>query len=124
MTATSTALDTALAYHKEWTEGDFDKAMTYLADDVVCETPLGRFEGVQAFRAFLEPFAQRLIGSTLLAGFGDDETALIMYVTKTPLVPNGPAAEYMSIQDRKITHARLVFDQLPGVEARKAAGIE
>jgi hypothetical protein len=122
MTATSSALETALAYHEAWTGDEFGKAMACIAEDIVCDTPLGRFEGAAAFRDFLEPFAQRLVRSSLTAAFGDDTAALIMYETTTPFVANGTAAEHLTVQDGEITHIRLVFDQLPGVEARKAAG--
>lgn len=122
MTATSTALETALAYYRTWTGGDFDKAMIHVADDVVCESPFGRFEGAAAFREFFGPFAERLISASLIAEFGDEESALIMYDTKTPLVASGVAAEHMTVRDGRITRIRMVFDRLPGVEARKAAG--
>lgn len=124
MTATSTPLETALAYYKAWTGDAFEHAMTYLADDVVCETPIGRIEGAAAFRAFLEPFAQQLIGSSLVAAFGDEDAAMLMYGSTTPFVTDLMAAEHMTVRDARITRIRLVFDQLPGVEARKAAGIE
>ena len=121
MTATSTALETALAYYRAWTGGSIDQAMPYLAEDVVCEVPPGRIEGAAAFREFLEPFAKRLLSSSVLAEFGDEETALIMYDTKTALVPSGPAADHMTVRDGRITHLRMVFDRLPGVEARAAS---
>jgi hypothetical protein len=37
-----TALDVALAYHDAWTSKNFERAMTYIADDIVCEAPAGR----------------------------------------------------------------------------------
>ena len=40
MTDNSPALRIALAYHDAWTTGDLDRAMTYIADDVVCDAPL------------------------------------------------------------------------------------
>src|SRR5690606_39689015 len=54
------ALDTALAYHRAWTNGDFDTAMTYIADDIVCLAPSGRHDGAKEFRAFMEPFTRIL----------------------------------------------------------------
>ena len=38
---TSEALPTALAYYEAWTNHDFDRAMTFIADDIVCHTPPG-----------------------------------------------------------------------------------
>ena len=79
----SPALRTALAYYHAWTSHELDKAMSYIADDIVCDAPAGRLEGAAAYRGFMGPFVQILTGSTLIAAFGDDTTALIMYDTET-----------------------------------------
>ncbi len=57
------ALETALAYHRAWTGGDFEQAMAYVADDIVCAAPTGRLTGAETFRAFMQPFAQMLASS-------------------------------------------------------------
>ena len=46
------ALDVALAYHDAWTSKDLDRAMTYIADDIVCDAPAGRI-GVRHLRVKL-----------------------------------------------------------------------
>ncbi len=81
--ATSPALRTVLAYYQAWTSHDLDKAMSYIADDIVCDAPAGRLEGAEAYRGFLGPFVQILTGATMIAAFGDDQTALVMYDTQT-----------------------------------------
>lgn len=115
------ALRVALAYYEAWTGKDMDKAMTYVADDIVCDAPAGRIEGVAAYRAFLEPFAGSLIRSELVAAFGDEEKALVMYDTRTPLVASGPAAEYVTVTGGRITYSRFIFDRLPFESARREA---
>ncbi|MFI9818321.1 nuclear transport factor 2 family protein [Saccharothrix variisporea] len=116
-----TAQDTALAYFRAWTGKDFDKAMTYIADDIVCDAPPGRIEGAEAFRAFMGPFAGTVEDSALLAAFGDDTTAVLVYDTKTALVPSAPGAEYVTVQDGRITHMRIIFDRAPFEAARARA---
>jgi hypothetical protein len=59
----SPALDTALAYHRAWTSHDFDKAMTHVAADIVCDAPAGRVEGAKR-PAPSWPFAQIVTGLT------------------------------------------------------------
>ena len=54
---TSPALRTALAYYQAWTGHDLDQAMSYVADDIVCDAPAGRLEGAAAYRSFMGPFA-------------------------------------------------------------------
>ena len=115
------ALDTALAYHRAWTSHDFDTAMTYIAEDIVCQAPAGRLEGAAAFRGFMGPFVQILASSSLIAAFGDDDKAVVMYDTGTVPVKDAPGAEYVTVRDGKITHMRIIFDRLPFDEARRAA---
>jgi SnoaL-like domain len=115
------ALDTALAYYRAWTSHDFGTAMTYVAEDIVCRAPAGRLDGAAAFRGFMGPFVQILISSSLLAAFGDDEQAVVLYDTGTGPVQDAPGAECVTVRDGKITHMRIIFGRLPFDEARRAA---
>jgi ketosteroid isomerase-like protein len=119
---TSPALEVALAYFRAWTGHDLDKAMSYIADDIVCDAPAGRLEGAAAYRDFMAPFVQTLTGSQLIAAFGDETTALIMYDTETVPVRSAPGAECVTVTDGKIARSRFIFDRLPFQAARKAAG--
>jgi hypothetical protein len=121
---TGAALDTALAYYHAWTGHDFDRAMTYIAEDVVCDAPAGRMEGAAAFRDFMGPFTQIVVDTTLISAFGDDKTALLMYDTKTLPVPSAPGAEHLTVRDGVITHVRIIFDRLPFDAARKASEVD
>lgn len=118
---TSSAVETALVYHRAWTSHDFERAMTFVAEDIVCDAPAGRIVGADAFRAFMGPFTQILTNSNVIAAFGDDETASLMYGTETVPVKNAPGAECLTIRNGTITHIRIVFDRLPFDAARKAA---
>ena len=117
---TSPALRTALAYFHAWTSHDLDKAMNYIADDVVCDAPAGRLEGADAYRGFMGPFLQILTGATMIAAFGDDETALVMYDTQTVPVKSAPGAECVTVKDGKIIYSRCIFDRAPFDAARNA----
>jgi len=117
--ATSPALRTALAYYHAWTSHDLDQAMSYIADDIVCDAPAGVLKGTDAYRGFMSPFVQILTGSELLAAFGDDTTAVIVYDTQTIPVKSAPAAECVTVADGKITRSRFIFDRLPFDAARQ-----
>ena len=119
---TSAALGTALAYHRAWTSHDFDQAMTYIAENIVCQAPAGRIDGAEAFRAFMEPFSQILTASKLLAAFGDETTAVLMYDADTVPVQDAPGAECLTVAAGKITHMRIIFDRLPFDQARRERG--
>ena len=118
----SPALEVARAYYQAWTGKDIEAALRHLADDVVCDAPAGRIEGVDAYRQFLGPFAQLLLGSELLAAFGDDTTAVLVYDTRTPPVASAPGAECLTVRDGRIVHNRFIFDRLPYEAARRSAG--
>lgn len=115
------ALDIALAYHRAWTGHDFEQAMTFIAYDIVCDGPAGRLEGAEAFRGFMGPFAQILLKSELVAQFGDETTAVLMYETATRPVAHAPGAECLTVVDGKITRIRIIFDRTPFDAARAAA---
>jgi SnoaL-like domain len=117
----SPALEVALAYYQAWTSKDVEAAMRHLADDVVCDAPAGRIEGVEAYRQFLGPFAQMLLGDDLLAAFGDETKAVLVYDTRTPPVPSAPGAECLTVRDAKIVYNRFIFDRLPFDAARRPA---
>lgn len=114
----SPALHVALAYYRAWTSRNLEEAMTYVADDVVCDAPAGRIEGAEAYRAFLAPFVQMLVSAEIVAAFGDEERAVVVYDTATTLVPSGPAAEAVTVRDGRIAYSRFIFDRLPFQLAR------
>jgi len=117
----SPALDVALAYYRAWTSKDLEQSMTYIAEDIVCDAPAGRLEGAEAYRAFMGPFVQILRNARIIAAFGDDETALVMYDTETVPVKSAPGAECVTVRNGKIAYSRFLFDRAPFEAARRAA---
>ena len=55
----------------------------------------------------------------MIAAFGDDSTALLMYDTETIPAKSAPAAECVTVRDGKIVHNRFIFDRLPFEEFRR-----
>jgi SnoaL-like domain len=115
------ALRVALAYYEAWTAKDLERAMSYIADDIVCDAPAGRLDGAEAYRAFIGPFLTIVTGSSLIAAYGDENTALVMYDCATIPVPDAPGAECVTVVDGRITRSRFLFDRLPFEQARRAA---
>jgi limonene-1,2-epoxide hydrolase len=101
------------AYFEAWTNKDMTTAMSYVAEDVICDAPAGRIEGAAAYRDFLGPFASTLTGATLIAAYGDEKQAMIMYDTASPLVASAPGAECVTVVDGRIAYSRFLFDRLP-----------
>ena len=115
------ALQVALAYHQAWTSHDFERAMSYIDADIVCDAPAGRVLGEEAFRNFMGPFVNILTGSRLVAAFGDSTTAVVVYDTGTVPVDDAPGAECITVANGKISYMRIIFDRLPFDAARRAA---
>jgi len=115
----SPALRVALAYYRAWTSHDMETAMGYIADDIVCDAPAGRLVGAEAYRGFMAPFVGILTGATLIAAFGDDSTAVVMYDTETLPVKSAPGAECVIVENGRIIRSRFIFDRAPFEAARQ-----
>jgi hypothetical protein len=116
MTATTIAHE----YARAWLGGDVEKALSFVADDIVGQTPGGEIRGRDAFRQLLEPFATILISSELIDVVGDDHHAAAVYAVETPFAKVFHGMEYLTVEDGLITHAITVFDRLPAFQARAA----
>ena len=86
--------------------------------------PAGRIEGAEAYRAFMGPFVQSLKRAELIAAFGDDTTAIVVYDTETIPVPSAPGAECVTVADGRIVYSRFTFDRAPFDAARAKAASE
>lgn len=118
----SPALQTALAYFDAWRSRDHSKAMRVVAQDVVAETPFGRLDGAEALHQSETSFAAMLTGATLIASFGDENTALLLYNTHTLPVPSVLSAKYFVVNDGKITSIKGLFDKSVFANAEGASG--
>ena len=107
------ALQIARAYYDAWTGKNLERAMTFIADNVVCDAPAGRIIGSDAYRDFIGPFVGILERAELIAAFGDDETAVLVYDTDTAPVKHAPGAECVIVKDGRIVRSRFIFDRLP-----------
>jgi len=107
----SPALRIALAYHEAWKNLDHATAMKVVADNVTSETPFGRIEGANALHQSETGFAGMLTGATMVAAYGDDTTALLMYYTHTRPVPSVLSAKYFTVENGKITSIKALFDK-------------
>lgn len=111
MTPTS-ALEIVLDYHIAWTQGDVDRAMTWVADDISCRAPGEDLTGKAAYREFLARFAPSLTGLTDIASFADDDRVALFYYPHTATSTTAPAAECFTVRGERIVESVLVFDRL------------
>lgn len=121
MTEHSTPVAIARAFTEAWTSRDMDTAASYLAEDVVFDGPLGHVSGKKAYVESLNGLAQAMAvtGMRVVAVFGNDTQALIMYELITGRFGTLTCAKLLTFRDGKIQTDRLTFDSY---EVRKAQG--
>ncbi|UGY14885.1 nuclear transport factor 2 family protein [Bradyrhizobium septentrionale] len=103
----------ARAYVEAIANKDVDTIISISTDDVVCNSPRGRLTGTQAFRGFHEGFARMIKKVVVLAAFGDDEHAVVVYHAETHPVPNSTVAELLKIKNGKIASTEVIYDATP-----------
>lgn len=120
MTATpGSARNIADQYARAWLAADADKALSFIADDIVCEAPNGLVKGREGYREFLGPFVSLIIPASgkLIDVLGDNDHAATVYTLDTPFAKDFRGAEYVTVKDGKITHVISVFDLSPMIKA-------
>lgn len=109
---TTTAQDIVSTYHRAWTRGDIETAMSRIADDITCRAPGVDLAGKDAYRAFIAGFAPMLTGITDIAEFADRDRVALFYYPETRATTTAPAAEFFTVRDGLITESVLIFDRL------------
>lgn len=98
-------------YHRAWTAGDVDRAMTQVADDIVCRAPGADLTGKEAYREFIAAFAPALTGLADIASFVDGDRVALFYYPQTQGTTTAPAAECFTVRNGKIAESVLIFDR-------------
>lgn len=110
--AQDTAREIVQKYHRAWTGGDIDTAMTLIADDISCRAPGVDLDGKDAYREFIGGFAPMLTGIGDIAEFADGDGVALFYYPQTAATSTAPAAEFFTVEDGKIAESVLIFDRL------------
>ncbi|MBR0825489.1 nuclear transport factor 2 family protein [Bradyrhizobium manausense] len=108
-----TALAIARTYVEAIVNKDVEAIISNAADNVVCTSPIGRIAGTEAFRGFHAGFARMIKKITVLAAYGDDVQAVIVYNAETHPVPNSIVAELIKVKNGKIASTDVIYDATP-----------
>ena len=114
------ALQIALAYYDAWANKDLETTLSFVTETIVCDAPAGQITGAAGYRGFLESFFKLLNRADLIAAFGDDNEAILLYDNNTVPVPSAPSAGHFTVVDGKITRVRFIFDRVPYEAAARA----
>ena len=103
----------ARAFTEAWTSHDLASAANYVAVDVVFDGPLGHTDGKQEYMEGINRLAQIVTGMRVVAVYGDEAQALIMYELITDQYGVLTCAKLLSIREGQIHTDRLTFDSFP-----------
>jgi hypothetical protein len=109
MTESRKPVDVATAFTEAWTSHDLDCASKYVGEDVVFNGPMGHAEGVKGYVG-LAGLSQEVKDFRLIAAFGDDEQAVLMYDLITRSYGTLTCAKHLLVRDGKIRRDLLTFD--------------
>ncbi|ACT08038.1 hypothetical protein Dd1591_3218 [Dickeya chrysanthemi Ech1591] len=107
------ALDIARNYVAAMAKKEIDAIVSMSAENIVCSSPIGQLVGIERFQAFQEGFAKMIVNLTLLAAYGDDEQAIVVYEVETHPVPHSVVAERLTVREGKITATTVIYDATP-----------
>jgi len=100
----------AATYFDAWRARDFTRLRSVLADDVDFAGPLGRVKGGDDCLRSLQGLAQIMTGLEVRRVFHDGSEVLTWYDLATSVAATVPVANWMRVEDGKITRIRVAFD--------------
>ena len=104
------AAKAAATYFDAWLAGDFGRLRSVLADDVDFAGPLGQVKGADDCLRGLQGLAQVMTGIDIRKVFTAGPDVLTWYDMATKVADPVPVANWMQVQDGKITRIRVAFD--------------
>ena len=110
MTHDDGAAQAATTYFDAWLARDFARLGAVLADDVDFAGPLGQVTGRDDCLRGLEGLAKIMTGIEIRTVFTSGSDVLTWYDMLTTVAGPVPVANWMQIQDGKITRIRVAFD--------------
>ena len=107
-------------YHNAWTNGDMEKARSYLADDLDFQGSIDTFRKADDFIVALTMFQKMIRKVDIIRSFFAESGSALLYDCDT-VSPAGMirTAEFFTVTNGKIKSIRLVFD---ATELRKLMG--
>ncbi len=109
MARTTAALAVARSYHRAWSNGELEAAGGHLAEDLTIEVPINAYATKQDFLRAVGKTRQMTSTLDLLAEFGNEAEALLLYDLALPFGVLR-VAEHFTVSDGRITRIRQVHD--------------
>jgi hypothetical protein len=100
----------ASAYFEAWKVDDFDTMRSLVDDDVTFAGPLGRREGAENYMEGIEGLSRIKSDIVVEKTFVDGPDVLTWYELHTTVAPPVPVANWLHVEDGRITSLRVAFD--------------
>ena len=100
----------AATYFDAWQSRDFTRLRSVLADDVDFAGPLGEVKGADGCLRGVQGMAQIMTGLQVRKVFRDGPDVLTWFDLSTSVAETVPVANWMHVEDGKITRIRVAFD--------------
>ena len=110
MTDDHSAAAAAATYFDAWLAGDFDRLRSVLADDADFAGPMGQAHGADECLRGLKGLAKIMTGIEIRKVFTAGSDVLTWYEMTTAVADPVPVANWMHVEDGKITQIRAAFD--------------
>jgi ketosteroid isomerase-like protein len=104
------AAATAATYFDAWQARDFTRLRSVLAGDVEFAGPLARVKGGDECLRGLRGMAQIMTGLEVRKVFRDGPDVLTWFDLATSVAETVPVANWMHVEDGKITRIQVAFD--------------
>jgi len=112
------ALRVARAYHQAWTSRDFEEADRYLSEDLETDVPINTYPSKSDWLDAVRGTRQVASRVHVLAEFGTDDEALLLYDMLLDPIGDLRVAEHFVVAEGRIVKIRHVHD----TAALRAAG--
>lgn len=103
------ALTTAVDYFNAWSSKDFAKASALLSDNISLEMPINSYNNKAEFMNAVQFTGSAATNINLLAKFGNDNEAILLYDFTLPM-GTVRIAEHFKVEKNKIVFIRHVHD--------------
>ena len=107
---TDDALAVVRAYHRSWTTKQFEGAIRLLAQNLTIEVPINDYPTTESFANALVRFGGMVKSVALLAEFGKDHEAMLLYDLDVDRLGLLRVAEHFTVSNGTITRIRQIHD--------------
>ncbi len=111
--AAQDAAEVAATYFHAWKADDWTTLRSVLADDATFRGPLGSADSAEACMQGLRWMAQIMTDIVVHKRFVDGADVLTWFDLHTSIAPPAPVANWMHVEDGRISTIRVTFDARP-----------